>query len=67
MFIVIQVFSHILYPSLCSSLWTPFGKRKILYYKGFPGMSTPVFSVPVCSSLKLKGRDCGTINGHEES
>ena len=30
-------------------------------------MSTPVFSVSVCSSVKIKGRDCGTINGHEES
>ncbi|MHP61790.1 hypothetical protein D9F47_23490 [Escherichia coli] len=38
-----------------------------MYYKGFPGMSTPVFSVSVCSSVKIKGRDCGTINGHEES
>lgn len=44
-----------------------FGDRKLLYYKGFPGMSTPVFSVSVCSSVKIKGRDCGTINGHEES
>ncbi|WP_135699143.1 hypothetical protein, partial [Klebsiella quasipneumoniae] len=37
------------------------------YYKGFPGMSTPVFMVSVCSSVKIKGRDCGTINGHDES
>lgn len=45
------------------SVW----ETEILYYKGFPGMSTPVFSVSVCSSVKIKGRDCGTINGHEES
>jgi len=38
-----------------------------LYYKGFPGVSTPVFMVSVCSSVKIKGRDCGTINGHDES
>ncbi|HAD9411906.1 TPA_asm: hypothetical protein G1455_23205 [Salmonella enterica] len=44
-----------------------FGKRKFLYYKGFPGMSTPVFMVSVCSSVKIKGRDCGTISGHFES
>ncbi|EAS0625320.1 hypothetical protein DO259_22710 [Salmonella enterica] len=30
-------------------------------------MSTPVFTVSVCSILKIKGRDCGTINGHDES
>ncbi|EBC4088806.1 hypothetical protein CY708_20335 [Salmonella enterica] len=30
-------------------------------------MSTPVFMVSVCSSVKIKGRDCGTINGHDES
>ncbi|HBX6254000.1 TPA: hypothetical protein MH648_26400 [Klebsiella pneumoniae] len=23
--------------------------------------------VSVCSSVKIKGRDCGTINGHDES
>ncbi|MGI7062580.1 type II toxin-antitoxin system VapC family toxin, partial [Citrobacter amalonaticus] len=40
-----------------------FGYRKLLYYKGFPGVSTPVFMVSVCSSVKIKGRDCGTING----
>ncbi len=39
----------------------------LLYYKGFPGVSTPVFMVSVCSSVKIKGRDCGTINGHDES
>ena len=44
-----------------------FGKRKLLYYKDFPGMSKPVFMVSVCSSVKIKGRDCGTINGHDES
>ena len=44
-----------------------FGDRKLLYYKGFPGVSTPVFMVSVCSSVKIKGRDCGTINGHDES
>ncbi|CAH5825255.1 Alcohol dehydrogenase%2C propanol-preferring [Klebsiella oxytoca] len=38
-----------------------------LYYKDFPGMSKPVFMVSVCSSVKIKGRDCGTINGHDES
>ncbi|HFW0245006.1 TPA: hypothetical protein ACIAR9_004863, partial [Salmonella enterica subsp. enterica serovar Poona] len=38
-----------------------------IYHKGFPGMSTPVFMVSVCSSVKIKGRDCGTINGHDES
>ncbi|EBY7195207.1 hypothetical protein D5872_22850 [Salmonella enterica subsp. enterica serovar Birkenhead] len=37
------------------------------YYKGFPGMSMSVFMVSVCSSVKIKGRDCGTINGHDES
>ena len=50
-----------------SIFWGQFGYRKLLYYKGFPDMSTPVFSVSVCSSVKIKGRDCGTINGHEES
>ncbi|ECD4501327.1 hypothetical protein CRW83_24945 [Salmonella enterica subsp. enterica serovar Newport] len=30
-------------------------------------MSASVFSVSVCSSVKIKGRDCGTINGHDES
>ena len=31
-------------------------------------MSTPVFTVSVCTlQLKIKGRDCGTINGHNES
>ena len=44
-----------------------FGDRKLLYYKDFPGMSKPVFMVSVCSSVKIKGRDCGTINGHDES
>lgn len=44
-----------------------FGYRKLLYYKDFPGMSKPVFMVSVCSSVKIKGRDCGTINGHDES
>ncbi len=44
-----------------------FGDRKFLYYKDFPGMSKPVFMVSVCSSVKIKGRDCGTINGHDES
>ncbi|MEW7352729.1 hypothetical protein AB2S23_28135, partial [Klebsiella pneumoniae] len=39
-----------------------FGYRKLLYYKDFPGMSKPVFMVSVCSSVKIKGRDCGTIN-----
>ncbi|EKN6067234.1 hypothetical protein DVQ29_18475 [Yersinia enterocolitica] len=28
-------------------------------------MSKPVFMVSVCSSVKIKGRDCGTINGHD--
>ncbi len=32
-----------------------FGYRKLLYYKGFPGVSTPVFMVSVCSSVKIKG------------
>lgn len=49
------------------SFWGQFGYRKLLYYKGFPGMSTPVMVVSVCSSVKIKGRDCGTINGHDES
>jgi len=49
-------------------MWGQFGYRKLLYYKGFPGMSTPVFTVSVCTlQLKIKGRDCGTINGHNES
>lgn len=30
-------------------------------------MSTPVFTVSVCTTVKIKGRDCGTINGHDES
>ncbi len=33
-------------------------------------MSTPAFTVSVCTlhySKKIKGRDCGTINGHDES
>lgn len=43
-------------------------QSKILtIYKDFPGMSKPVFMVSVCSSVKIKGRDCGTINGHDES
>ncbi|ESN20239.1 hypothetical protein L369_04780 [Enterobacter sp. MGH 23] len=29
-----------------------FGYRKLLYYKGFPGMSTPVFTVSVCTIVK---------------
>lgn len=41
--------------------------RDLMYYKDFPGMSKPVFMVSVCSSVKIKGRDCGTINGHDES
>ncbi|EBK9261550.1 hypothetical protein DXG88_22110 [Salmonella enterica] len=41
--------------------------RTKTYYKGFPGMSMSVFMVSVCSSVKIKGRDCGTINGHDES
>lgn len=32
-----------------------FGYRKLLYYRGFPGMSTPVFVVSLCSSVKIKG------------
>ena len=44
-----------------------FGDRKFLDYQDFPGMSKPVFMVSVCSSVKIKGRDCGTINGHDES
>ncbi|EOH3003512.1 TPA: hypothetical protein RUM34_004759 [Escherichia coli] len=48
-------------------VWGQFGYRKLLYYKDFPGMSKPVFMVSVCSSVKIKGRDCGTINGHDES
>ncbi|RPH30241.1 hypothetical protein EHN07_03830 [Buttiauxella warmboldiae] len=44
-----------------------FGYRKLLYYKDFPGMSTPVFMASVCIRVKIKGRDCGTINGHDES
>ena len=44
-----------------------FRKRNLKYYKDFPGMSKPVFMVSVCSSVKIKGRDCGTINGHDES
>ncbi|EDJ8987603.1 hypothetical protein GFI10_26435 [Salmonella enterica subsp. diarizonae] len=40
---------------------------KFLYYKDFPGTSTPVFMVSVCTTVKIKGRDCGTINGHDES
>ena len=51
----------------CFCSWGQFGYRKLLYYKGFPGVSTPVFMVSVCSSVKIKGRDCGTINGHDES
>ena len=30
-------------------------------------MSTLVFMVSVCSSVKIKGRDNRTINGHDES
>ncbi|EFE7000763.1 hypothetical protein GFK76_23230 [Escherichia coli] len=30
-------------------------------------MSTPVFSVSVYTTVKIKGKDCGTINGHDES
>lgn len=50
-----------------SAIMGQFGYRKLLYYKDFPGMSKPVFMVSVCSSVKIKGRDCGTINGHDES
>lgn len=32
-----------------------FGYRKLLNYKGFPGMSTPVFTVSVCTTVKNKG------------
>lgn len=45
----------------------PFGYRELLYYKDFLGMSTPVFMVSVCTRVKIKGGDCGTINGHDES
>ncbi len=40
------------------SQWYPlpsrgqFGYRELLYYKGFPGMSTPVFTVSVCTIVK---------------
>lgn len=45
-----------------------FGKRELLYYKeGFPRHVNAGFMVSVCSSLKIKRRDCGTINGHDES
>lgn len=49
--------------------WGQFGYRKLLYFKGFsvPGMSTPVLSVSVCTTVKNKGKDCSTINGHDES
>lgn len=30
-------------------------------------MSTQVFTVSVCTKVKNKGGDCGTINGHDES
>lgn len=30
-------------------------------------MSTPVFSVFVLAKIKIKGKDCGTMNGHDES
>jgi hypothetical protein len=30
-------------------------------------MSTLVFTVSVCTTVKNKGRDWGTINGHNES
>jgi len=30
-------------------------------------MSTPVFLASVSTTVKIKGRDCGTINGHDES
>lgn len=30
-------------------------------------MSTLVFIVSACTTVKIKGRDCGTINGHDES
>ena len=42
-------------------------RQRVTGYKDFPGMSKPVFMVSVCSSVKIKGRDCGTINGHDES
>ncbi|WP_215758428.1 hypothetical protein, partial [Hafnia paralvei] len=59
--------SQIAVGSVNPSVWGQFGYRKLLYYKDFPGMSKPVFMVSVCSSVKIKGRDCGTINGHDES
>lgn len=36
---------------LKGSVW----ETEILYYKGFPGMSTPVFTVSVCTTVKNKG------------
>jgi hypothetical protein len=35
-----------------SAIWGQFGYRELLYYKGFPGMSTPVFTVSVCTIVK---------------
>lgn len=32
-----------------------FEYRKLLHYKGFPGMSTPVFTVSACTTVKNKG------------
>lgn len=44
---------NLIFKRLCRA---PFGKLKILYYKGFPGMSTPVFMVSVSTTVKNKGK-----------
>lgn len=38
-----------------------------MYYRGFPGMSLRCLWFLSALQLKIKGRDCGTINGHDES
>ena len=38
--------------ALQAAEWGQFGYRELLYYKGFPGMSTPVFTVSVCTIVK---------------
>lgn len=49
------------------SIRAPFGKRNILYYNGFPNSQRWYLLFLSALQLKIKGRDSGTINGHNES
>jgi len=35
--------------------------------RAFPACQRRCLRFLVCTSVKIKGRDCGTINGHDES